>query len=75
MKKFSILFFLINIFLFFIFLFYLHNEPSSESLDGDLREIQAAIQAADLDASQYKRGVILNQIQLRKNILYLPRLC
>jgi hypothetical protein len=69
MKKFSILFFLINIFLFLIFLFYLHNEPSSEALDGDLREIQAAIQAADLDASQYKGGIILNQIQLRKNIL------
>lgn len=50
-------------------LFFAHSEPSSEVLDKDLAEIHAAIAAADTEAAQYRGGLILVQLQLRKSVL------
>ena len=50
-------------------LFFAHSEPSSELLDKDLAELHTVIEAADAEAAQYRGGLILAQIQLRKSVL------
>lgn len=50
-------------------LFFAHSEPSGDLLDKDLVELHTAIEAADTEATQYRGGLILAQIQLRKSVL------
>lgn len=43
--------------------------PDTSILDGDLAELQSAIDQANEEASQYSGGAILTQIEFRKSIL------
>jgi len=50
-------------------LYYAHTEPSTESLDADLRAIQANIKSASDESAGYGGGLIKIMIETRKQIL------